>query len=97
MTKKPICKACKGTGVYVGLGFHPTQPCDSCGGSGEEAEWPDEEKIEDDWRDDGEEGSSPHIHKMVVHQDLRGTDPRGITEAFYEAVERSIKKRDKNK
>ncbi len=55
MNKKPICKTCKGTGVYVGLGFHLIQPCDSCGGSGEEAEWPDEEKIEDDWRDDGEE------------------------------------------
>jgi len=38
-------------------------------------------------------GRATHIHKMVVHQDLRNQDPDRVIGAFYRAVDRSIEKR----
>ena len=27
-----VCSECKGTGIYVGIGFHPPEPCRACKG-----------------------------------------------------------------
>ncbi len=34
-----------------------------------------------------------HIHKLIVHQDLRNSDPDRVIGAFYKAVDRSVEKR----
>ena len=38
-------------------------------------------------------GSTTHIHKMVVNQDLRNQDPDRVIGAFYRAVDNAVTKR----